>query len=304
MAKSWIGCSCVSDRAPLDLFYNPRTGNRDGEFHRVGVYTRRNTSGEGDIPYIERRKINIAHKSHIGFTTMGRALITDSTDSSTELLLGMVELNRLVVPYGKRMNLTLSDGTKVWLNSGTQLDFPSEFTKTTREIAVNGEVFIEVAHDPAVPFIVRANNLSVRVLGTSFNMSAYHDDASAVVVLVDGKVEVKTAGNQTAHLEPNEKLELIDNNIVKEEVSVSEYISWIRGVLEFEDEPISEILKKIGRYYNVQFENSPDMGLRDQVCSGKLFLSNNLDSVMTSVSALSSTVYQRDNNVIRITKKQ
>lgn len=235
---------------------------------------------------------------------MGRALITDSTDSSTELLLGMVELNRLVVPYGKRMNLTLSDGTKVWLNSGTQLDFPSEFTKTTREIAVNGEVFIEVAHDPAVPFIVRANNLSVRVLGTSFNMSAYHDDASAVVVLVDGKVEVKTAGNQTAHLEPNEKLELIDNNIVKEEVSVSEYISWIRGVLEFEDEPISEILKKIGRYYNVQFENSPDMGLRDQVCSGKLFLSNNLDSVMTSVSALSSTVYQRDNNVIRITKKQ
>jgi len=102
---------------------------------------------------------------------------------------------------------------------------------------------------------------------------------------------------------PNEKIDISENNIRKEKVDISEYISWKEGILEFRNTPMSEILKKIGRYYNVQFEETPDIPLNKQTCSGKLFLSNNLDSVMTSVSILSSTVYKRENNTIQITKK-
>ncbi len=248
-------------------------------------------------------RINIAHKSHIGLTGDGKALVTDSTNSSKELLLATTELNKLVVPYGRRTNLTLPDGTEVWLNSGTQLDFPSEFTGDRREIRVNGEIFINVAHNPRIPFVVHAQDMDIHVQGTSFNISAYHDDSRKTVVLVEGKVRIETAGRHTAELLPNEKLEIKDNDITKEFVNVSEYISWTRGILEFDGTPVSEILKKIGRYYNVQFESSPDIKLNDKTCSGKLFLSNNLDSVMTSVSVLSSTVYQRENNIIHITKK-
>lgn len=250
-----------------------------------------------------KEKINIAHKSHIGLSGDGKVLVTDSTESAKELLLASTELNKLVVPYGKRTSLTLSDGTQVWLNSGTQLDFPSEFTGDKREIQVNGEIFINVAHNSKIPFIVHTQGMDIHVQGTSFNVSAYYDDNKKTVVLVNGKVKINMEGSYTAELLANEKFEITDDNIIKESVNVSEYISWTKGILEFDETPISEILRKIGRYYNVQFESSQEIKLNDKTCSGKLFLSNNLDSVMTSVSVLSSTIYQRENNIIHITKK-
>jgi hypothetical protein len=250
-----------------------------------------------------KEKINITHKSHIDLTKEGKALVTDSMDSPKELLLAKTELNKLIVPYGKRANLTLSDGTEVWLNSGTQFDFPSNFTGKKREVYVNGEVFIDVAHNPRIPFIAHVGDMEIQVHGTSFNISAYNEDIRKTVVLVDGKVKIKTADRYMTELLPNEKIEVMGSDIVKGSVNVSEYVSWTKGILEFEETPISEILRKIGRYYNVQFESSPDITLNDKSCSGKLFLSDNLDSVMTSVSVLSSTIYDRKDNIIYITKK-
>lgn len=250
------------------------------------------------------KKINLTQNSHIGLTEDGKAFVTDSTSSKKELLLPRTELNKLVVPYGKRSNLTLSDGTKIWLNSGTQLDFPTEFKGKTREIYIDGEIFIEVAHNQEVPFIVHAHEMDILVQGTSFNISAYKDDNSKTVVLVEGRVKIKRGSTHIAELLPNEKIDITENNILKETVDVSEYISWRKGVLEFNSTPMSEILRKIGRYYNVQFDGTKDTKLNEQTCTGKLFLSSNLDSVMTSVSMLSSTVYKRENNTIHIIKKE
>ena len=86
-------------------------------------------------------------------------------------------MNRIVVPYGKRSNITLADGSKVWLNSGTQLDFPTTFTGSTREINVNGEIYIEVKENKDIPFIVNTNNMSINVYGTSFNVTAYENNS-------------------------------------------------------------------------------------------------------------------------------
>jgi len=249
------------------------------------------------------KKIRLNQNSHIGLTKEGKATITDSTHNRKELLLAQTELNRLLIPYGKRTNLTLSDGTEVWLNSGTQLDFPSEFSGKTREIYVDGEIYIDVAHNPSCPFIVHAQDMNVIVQGTSFNISAYSDDHLKSVVLVKGKVKIESDKKHIANLLPNEKIEITDNSFSKATVDVSEYISWKKGVLEFNSAQMSEILKKVGRYYNVQFDKTPEVKLNDKTFSGKLFLSNNLDSVMTSVSVLSSTIYRRENNVIHITPK-
>ena len=125
---------------------------------------------------------------------------------------------------------------------------------------------------------------------------------SKTVVLVEGSVAVKAEGRETM-LKPNRKLEISDGRFTEETVDVSEYISWTKGVLECNEMPFSEILKRVGRYYNVDFENSPDILLNSKTCSGKLFLSDNLDSVMVSISVLSSTKYIREDNIIHISKK-
>jgi len=247
-------------------------------------------------------KTNLSNNSKLEFTQNDNIVITDSTQSKQELKLASASINKLVVPFGKRSNLIFADGTKVWVNSGTQVEFPSKFTGQTREITVNGEIYIEVKEDKQTPFIVRTNNMDIQVYGTSFNVYDYYDDLTKTVVLVEGSVGVKTAGKVTK-LEPNRKLEITNGEITEESVDVSEYICWTQGVMRFKETPVSEILKKVGRYYNVEFENSPDISLNDKTFSGKLFLSNNLDSVMVSISLLSSTKYERENDKIYISKK-
>lgn len=247
-------------------------------------------------------KTNLTNNSKLEFTQNDNMVITDSAQSKQELKLASASINKLVVPFGKRSNLILADGTKVWLNSGTQVDFPSKFTGQTREITVNGEIYIEVKKDTQKPFIVRTKSMDIQVYGTSFNVSDYNDDLTKTVVLVEGSVGIKTAGKVTK-LQPNRKLEITNGEITEESIDVSEYICWTQGVMKFKETPVSEILKKVGRYYNVEFENSPDISLNDKTFSGKLFLSNNLDSVMVSISLLSSTKYERKNNIIHISKK-
>lgn len=263
------------------------------------------TMPEEDVYIISgENKTKLANNSNLELTKDKKAVVVDSTEETQEVDLAKAANNRLVVPYGKRSNITLADGSKIWLNSGTQLDFPSEFSDKSREIYVNGEAYIEVNKDNR-PFIVNTSKMAVQVYGTSFNVSAYEEDNTNSVVLVEGKVGVKPAGaSKESFISPNEKLDLSPNGEISTEiVNISEYISWTKDVLEFDETPVSEILRKIGRYYNVQFDNSPDIALNEQTCSGKLFLSNNLDSVMTSISILSSTKYERNDNLIHIQKK-
>lgn len=249
-------------------------------------------------------KTKIVNNSSLELTTDNKAIVTNDTGDKEEVSLATASMNRIVVPYGKRSNITLADGSKVWLNSGTQLDFPTTFTGSTREINVNGEIYIEVEENKDIPFIVNTNNMSIKVYGTSFNVTAYEEDDINRVVLVNGSVGLSVLGQKNeVILNPSEKADLIATDIIKETVNTSEYISWINDVLEFNETPISEILKKVGRYYNVQFENMPEISLNKQTCSGKLFLSNNLDSVMTAISSISSTEYTRNNNIIQINKK-
>ena len=93
-------------------------------------------------------------------------------------MLAKTEMSRLVVSYGKRTHITLSDSTEVWLNSGTRLDFPSEFKEKRREIFVDGEIYIDVAHRAHIPFIVHASDMDILVESTAFNITAYRKIAA------------------------------------------------------------------------------------------------------------------------------
>lgn len=232
------------------------------------------------------------------------------TQNNTEV--GTVEaakeqMNSLIIPYGKRSTLTLSDGSRVWLNSGSVFEFPAKFTDEERVIhLVSGEMYIEVAPDSEKPFYVHSSDFQVKVFGTAFNLSTY-ENTMPMVVLVEGSVALKTsAKTEETQLNPNE-LALYNSQsgtFTKRQVNADNYISWKEGYLTLEKTPMTEVLKQVERYYNLSFNFDYDVNLQKRTCTGKIYLSENLDNVMTTVTLLTSTRYEKENDRIYITNEQ
>lgn len=228
--------------------------------------------------------LNLSEKKH-------SALITNSL-AHKEIDLKDNQSNRLIVPYGKRSTLVLADGSKVLLNSGTKMEFPSMFSGEDREIRVEGEIFIDVVKQDNVPFIIQTPNSRITVFGTSFNVSSYSDEKSESVVLVDGSVEVRS-GNSALILKPNEMAVIEDGYIEHKTVDVLNYICWTSGYMQLNKTPLNDVLRKIERYYNVIFQYNDDLKLNVQTCSGKLFLSDNFDDVLEAFSKMTYLQYEK-----------
>ena len=204
----------------------------------------------------------------------------------------------MIVPYGRRSRITLSDGTKVWLNSGSSLEFPSTFSENSREVFLTGEMFIEVAPDKNRLFYVHTSNYDVKVYGTKFNISNYTGSASSVVLL-EGSVSLQTTDEEELLLSPNKQAIYSGNGTFRiEEVDVTPFISWKEGYLSFEDTSITIALKQIERYYNLSFNYEDEISLQGLTCTGKIILSDNLDNVLTTLAIISSTHYKRDGELI------
>ncbi|WP_446776146.1 FecR family protein, partial [Macellibacteroides fermentans] len=142
------------------------------------------------------KKVLIEKHPTIQYNSTGKVFVNDQeTELTAKGEQADSELNTLIVPNGRRTTLILEDGSKVWVNSGTVLTFPTSFDKEKRTISVNGEIYIEVAKDVNRPFYVKTSNFDIRVLGTKFNVSAYNEDASKQVVLVQGSVQIENQQN-------------------------------------------------------------------------------------------------------------
>ena len=165
-----------------------------------------------------------------------------------------VEYNTIRVPRGGEYVLTLSDGTKVWLNSATDLRFPVRFTGKTREVEIIGEGYFDVAKDARHPFIVRSGEMRLQVLGTSFNVKAYADETIKAVTLVTGKVQVK-AGQEEEVLLPGWQSiwDEREHQLDKCQVNVEPIISWRMGMFDFAEMPLEELVVQLSRWYDVDF---------------------------------------------------
>lgn len=211
-------------------------------------------------------------------------------------------MNRLVVPYGKSTFLLLSDSTRVWVNSGTTLVYPSVFDPKERLVYVDGEVFIEVAKNEQVPFVVRTSQMDILVHGTSFNVSAYKNDDEQSVVLLTGSVSVKTVEAKTAEtLKPDHQFSYnsVSGGSAIHEVDTSDYVSWRYGFLRFEDAHLSEVLKKMERYYNIQLDYDTDT-MEKIIVSGKLNLKDAVEDVLDLIAITAPILYSKNENGIKI----
>ncbi|MFT3738579.1 MAG: FecR domain-containing protein [Breznakibacter sp.] len=166
---------------------------------------------------------------------------------------------RLVTPVGGEYQVVLPDGTKVWLNAASELKYPSAFVGASREVELIGEAFFEVESNEKQPFIVKTARMHVQVTGTAFNVSSYPDDALAHTTLVEGKVNIDVASSNGVvrgyKLLPGMQV-LVGDELPEGKssyVDVAKYTAWRNGMFVFSNDPLDEILKKVSRWYGVEF---------------------------------------------------
>lgn len=176
-----------------------------------------------------------------------QGIVTVTKDSgSTER---EAQNNQIIVPKGGEYKLILADGTRVWMNSLSELEFPSRFTGKERRIKLNGEAYFEVVKDKEKPFIVEMGDNEIKVLGTSFNINNY--DGSFVTTLVTGKVEI-VIKKQGYLLHPSMQLREENGKVTLSEVDTKEFVAWKDGWFVFNKQRLEEVLNILSRWYDVE----------------------------------------------------
>lgn len=165
--------------------------------------------------------------------------------------------NTISTPRGGQYQVTLSDGTKVWLNAASSIRFPVSFTGAERRVSVKGEAYFEVAHDQFRPFKVELNTSEIEVLGTHFNVNAYDDEASVKTTLLEGKVKLTAKDNASPFILLPGQQSAIDNDgniTLQKDADTEEAVAWIHGNFQFKSAELHTILRQISRWYDVDIE--------------------------------------------------
>lgn len=202
------------------------------------------------------------------------------------------KLNLLAVPYGKRSTLILADSSRLWINAGTKVIYPEKFAGDRREIYVDGEVYGEIAHNLAWPFVIKTKRAGIEVLGTTLNVNAYEKEEELSVVLVGGKVAVTNAKGRKSELAPNQMYFSSGEHDYITAVDVEEYVSWKDGNYKFRNEKIATIVKRLSKYYNINIV--ADLSTSGLTCSGELILKDELIRVLDVICNTAQIQYTWD----------
>lgn len=156
--------------------------------------------------------------------------------------------------WGQKMSITLADGTKVRLNSGSTLRYPEKFIANTREVALEGEAFFEVTKNTKKPFIISSGAIKTKVLGTSFNINTYDNEEDIEVTVATGKVSV-ASNEEEVFLGPSEQgvFNKKEAKITKATIDINAVLQWKEGILHFEDASLKEVTASLEKWYGVQF---------------------------------------------------
>jgi transmembrane sensor len=191
--------------------------------------------------------------------------------------------NTLSTSKGQTYPLLLGDGSKITLNSESSISYPVAFTGDLREVRITGEVFFEVAHDASKPFIVSAGNMVLQDLGTSFNVNAYSDEDAVKATLVEGSILVKK-GIHKKIIKPGQQAQVLPDDIKVTEVDVDKITAWKQGYFKFKEDKLSEAMKNIARWYNIDVVFEGDA--KNVEISGDINRGSNLSEVLKILSLL------------------
>lgn len=209
-----------------------------------------------------------------------------------------VYYNTLSTPAGGEYQVTLSDGTRVWLNALSAIKFPTSFNGDSRKVELTGEAYFEVAKDKKKPFQVIANGMGILVLGTSFDVYAYPDETSTKTTLVSGAVKLVKDGHALV-LGPGQQGETVSNSglQLEEHADVEKALAWKNGYFSFEGEHIQAVMHQIARWYGIEvrYEGNPP----DELYGGQIGRNLMLSEVLAGLTA-SNVHYKLEGTVLTI----
>jgi hypothetical protein len=210
-----------------------------------------------------------------------------------------IAMNLLNVPKGGQFQITLSDGTKVWLNSNSSLKYPSAFSTSERRVELTGEAYFEVSKNKQKPFIVETSLQKVEVLGTKFNINAYDDESSTQTSLAEGSVRVSCKNNTTL-LKPGQQSTLTDQNIAVRSINLDQVLDWKNGDFNFSNNNLKEIMRKISRWYNIEviFEGP----ISQETYVAQISRKKRLNDVLRALQLSGSIKYNIRNNKLYISQ--
>ncbi|MBI9061008.1 MAG: FecR domain-containing protein [Marinilabiliaceae bacterium] len=233
----------------------------------------------------------------------GSSILVEKQAKNTQTINKNVQLNKLVVPYGKTANLTLADGTKVWLNAGSRLVFPLAFEKKTREVFLEGEAYFDVHHNEDKPFKVLTKDVKFTVLGTTFNVNAYSDNSKIEAVLVDGSLRVEnklTFSKKQVTLKPGQKSAY--NASAKQmwvaDVDPSYYTAWKEGYIMMRKSSITSVVERLQRFYHQEVNISEEVLRKNHKITGKLVLTQNKEQAFAALCEITDMKYFVQNDTI------
>jgi transmembrane sensor len=262
------------------------------------------------LPAGEKISITNKYSKIIVNSSKEQLIINDSiiTLANTQHGKKNIQMNEVVIPFGKKMELVLDDGTLIWLNAGSRIAFPLVFSEDTRVIHLEGEACFQVAESDIQPFIVKTGDIDIRVHGTFFNVSAYPEQETIETVLINGSVSLVKPGllaSKSMEIHPNQKADFnkTENKFtVTNEPNAEKYVSWVQDWLEYRRESLNSVLTRLERFYDVTFHLPPGFPADDKI-SGKLNLRESLEYVMMVLSDAAEIKYSIKGKEVYIQRK-
>lgn len=231
----------------------------------------------------------------LAFTIVYSFLINEDNDSA--------KMQTIFVPPGQRAELTLTDGTKVWLNAKTTFTFPDKFTANNRRVTLDGKGYFDVTKNPEKPFIVNTERYDIKVMGTEFNVTAYSGSSVFETSLLKGAVEVFSPAKDTkVSLEPHMRTYEENGILKKDTIEHENYFLWKEGLICFYDEPVDKMIKKLQLYYDVKIDVQNKTLLNNRY-SGKFRTKDSVEHVLKVLQLNNKFSYEKDNDRNLITIK-
>lgn len=255
------------------------------------------------ISKMKTRRLFLQYLKYAAAVVLGIGVSLSTLYLTNQEILSTVGNYKLVTSKGEKSYLQLPDGTKVWLNSCTTLEYAENYGYSNRSIYLDGEAYFEVAKNKDLPFVVKANGIDVKAIGTAFNVSAYMEDSQLTTTLFNGKVAVQpTLTKQEVLLEPNQ-VAVYDKSRNKIEVVPYDkklFAQWRGGFLSFEMMYLQDITKLLERNYNVVFRYE-NQGIKKLRFSGSFRNNEDLSEILNVIKTNTGIRYQilKDTIVIK-----
>ena len=212
-----------------------------------------------------------------------------------------IVMQTLHVPAGQRAELTLTDGTKVWLNAKTTLTFPNQFSGKTREVIMDGEGYFNVTSNKSKPFIVKTEKYDVRVFGTQFNLMAYSGKGIFETSLIEGAVEVLKPGSEKGiSIKPDERVYLDNNQLITAPITHRNHFLWKDGIISFDNESFPDMVRKLELYFDLGINMKNDH-FRDYRCTGKFRTKDGVEHILKVLQLSNNFKFKIDDKLNIIT---